>query len=431
MTLRTRVDRPDVTINAPLLGSIRITEVRPIVDSEPFQHLRGLKQLGPLEIVYVMCGYSRFAHSLYVFWLTKQRMERLVRWGVCTKQDQRDVEVAALFHDTGHGPGSHLTDRLVGEDHNDRSVRIAMSRRQEIEECDANFDRVIAILKRTDPLAAILFDTPLGADKLAYLKLDSHEMGFDGMPAVDQFFDFVYFEDGKLVVDQKIEEQVRNLIAHFIKMYRDGYYRKAVAIIERLYQRNIAIAMGRHGEPTVLLKEEELLCMSDDGLADFLRNADNEEIREHFKRLRAHRQHRAAVTLQPHGAAPVYVPNGKALAPRAIDEQFFHMERLLEPETLYIMERWIERMLSLPHGSVLVTPPVPIRRFKPPTIWFKRNGGSAVHIKDYWPDEYQAWERNAASCLRFHVCAWPEFREQVFQAADRVTDAVVKLASTL
>ena len=95
-------------------GSISICPViHLLMDSRFFQRLRGLKQLGATDYVYVNANHTRFEHSLGVAHLA-ERMARVLQdkqkqLGI-TERDVLCVKIAGLYHDLGHGPFSHVFD---------------------------------------------------------------------------------------------------------------------------------------------------------------------------------------------------------------------------------------------------------------------------------------------------------------------------------
>jgi deoxynucleoside triphosphate triphosphohydrolase SAMHD1 len=102
-----------------------------IIDTQEFQRLRDLKQLGATHYVFPSATHTRFEHSLGVSFLARKLMESLQKNQPSLKITERQiqlVEIAGLIHDLGHGPFSHLWDNYVifkdEEEHEERSCVI-------------------------------------------------------------------------------------------------------------------------------------------------------------------------------------------------------------------------------------------------------------------------------------------------------------------
>jgi HD superfamily phosphohydrolase len=71
--------RPGKVITDPIHGDVYITELeRLFVDSEPFQRLRRLKQLGNTHLVYPGATHSRFSHSLGAIRVAQDLMDAIL-----------------------------------------------------------------------------------------------------------------------------------------------------------------------------------------------------------------------------------------------------------------------------------------------------------------------------------------------------------------
>ncbi|KAI5003907.1 hypothetical protein ZWY2020_031150 [Hordeum vulgare] len=96
-----------------LHGNISLDPLaREFVDTEEFQRLRDLKQLGLTYLVFPGAVHTRFEHSLGVYRLAGEAMNNLHKYqgeelGI-DRVDVQTVKLAGLLHDIGHGPFSHL-----------------------------------------------------------------------------------------------------------------------------------------------------------------------------------------------------------------------------------------------------------------------------------------------------------------------------------
>ncbi|XP_060576976.1 deoxynucleoside triphosphate triphosphohydrolase SAMHD1-like [Ruditapes philippinarum] len=103
--------------NDPIHGNIELHPLLvKIVDTPQFQRLRFIKQLGGVYFVYPGASHNRFEHSIGVCHLAgrflralKDRQPNLE----ISSEDILCVEIAALCHDIGHGPFSHLFDKRI------------------------------------------------------------------------------------------------------------------------------------------------------------------------------------------------------------------------------------------------------------------------------------------------------------------------------
>jgi HD superfamily phosphohydrolase len=102
----------DRIVADPIHGPVALTEVeRRVIDTASFQRLRYLKQLGLAQAVYPNATHTRFAHSLGVLAIMSRVLEVGAGKLKLSPEDQQDYRLAALLHDVGHYPYSHLMER--------------------------------------------------------------------------------------------------------------------------------------------------------------------------------------------------------------------------------------------------------------------------------------------------------------------------------
>jgi hypothetical protein len=98
-----------------------------VLRTPELQRLRRIKQIGLGHLVYPGAEHSRLVHSLGASYLAirfakhlEQSSQNILTEALCPNSFAvRDLAVAALCHDLGHGPLSHAWEReIVGDDYN-------------------------------------------------------------------------------------------------------------------------------------------------------------------------------------------------------------------------------------------------------------------------------------------------------------------------
>ncbi|MGA7898537.1 MAG: HD domain-containing protein [Nitrososphaeraceae archaeon] len=104
-------------ITDPIHKHIRFTEAEhDILDSQMFQRLRRIRQLAGAHLIYPSAQHSRFEHSLGTMHIAGYAGETLLSKGYLESEEEiQELRLAALLHDIGHGPFSHLFEEVLNE----------------------------------------------------------------------------------------------------------------------------------------------------------------------------------------------------------------------------------------------------------------------------------------------------------------------------
>jgi hypothetical protein len=177
---------------------------RKLIDSEPVQRLKHIKQLALTCEVYPGATHSRFEHSLGTMEVATQAFDMIVRknpralarleWKESDREAYRQVlRIGALLHDIGHAPFSHAPEALLPEGyagHEDFSKDMILSDliRPLLRKGPVTFDadQVVAVAlgpersSQEDPSIQLLQELvagELGADRIDYLVRDALHTG--------------------------------------------------------------------------------------------------------------------------------------------------------------------------------------------------------------------------------------------------------------
>lgn len=101
-------------IKDPVYGYVYITESeKDVVDSFPMQRLHRLRQLAGAEYVYPSANHTRFEHSIGTLHLSQRITENSNLTQYLSNDESQMIRLAALLHDVGHGPFSHVFEHLL------------------------------------------------------------------------------------------------------------------------------------------------------------------------------------------------------------------------------------------------------------------------------------------------------------------------------
>lgn len=247
--------------------SIRVNAMAlKIIDTPEFQRLRYIKQLGVGYLVFPVATHSRFEHSIGVYHLAGKMLEKIQKqypgmtFYLPELSEQKInlnykimecVKIAALCHDIGHGPFSHIFDDILlknsthpNRHHEKRSCLIieTICRRELSNELS---DRHIEFIKAIiDPpsndrcaiyqIVANKFNN-IDVDKFDYLARDSKNLGVPiGFNYNRLINEFIIDHNGNIAYPKHCSHDVYELFHSRYMMHKKVYSHKTIKIIEEM-----------------------------------------------------------------------------------------------------------------------------------------------------------------------------------------------------
>ncbi len=167
--------------------------IEQLIDTPEVQRLRRVRQLGVTSVAFPGAEHTRFAHAVgaaHVMKLLVARLraihDELPYWQKLTSDRARDALAAAMLHDVGHGPLSHLfEDAIPGTPHHEVwTERVVLDPSTGVHRVLAALDpgmpdRVADLVHGRHPLAylAKAVSGEFDVDRCDYLLRDAHATG--------------------------------------------------------------------------------------------------------------------------------------------------------------------------------------------------------------------------------------------------------------
>lgn len=240
-------------IRDPVHGYIRITDLeKDLIDNVYLQRLRYIKQLAGAYLVYPGATHSRFEHVIGCMHIAGKIGERLSRLGIIDQDTITELRVAALLHDVGHGPFSHLFDEVLsdyGLTHEDISRELV--KRTNIADILSSYGLSV---NKISELATGQYHTKksflnevisgsLSADIMDYLLRDSYFTGVEyGKVDIQRIIDSLYVVSNKLAIDRAAIYAFEALLIARYEMFKAVYFHRAVRAAQLMLIRAMKIA---------------------------------------------------------------------------------------------------------------------------------------------------------------------------------------------
>lgn len=242
-------------IRDPIHGYIEIDDLAiAIIDTVEMQRLRRIRQLGFSYLVYPGANHTRFEHSLGVYHLMNVLLDRLK----VEKEEEKELLVASLIHDVGHGPYSHVMEQLIkkftGKSHEDiadivfkqNAESSAKTIAEVLEEHPLDRRKIAGYIKgekvgdSDERDFSRILNGEIDVDKMDYLVRDSYYTGVAyGVVDNIRLIQGLDFFDGSLVITEKGILPAEYLLFSRFLMYPTVYYHHTSRIAQLMFSKAV------------------------------------------------------------------------------------------------------------------------------------------------------------------------------------------------
>lgn len=243
-------------ITDPIHRYIRFTGLeREIIDTPVFQRLRKIRQLAGAHLVYPSAQHTRFEHSLGTMHLAGLAGQTLLDKGYIEKKDQlEDLRLAALLHDIGHGPFSHLFEEvLIGRgistsSHENMGKKIIRETiiKDKLEKYGYNSDSICNLSFGESPIMFYneIIAGGLSSDIMDYLPRDSFFTGVE-YGKIDYYrliSSFEVLSNGHLGINKSAINSLESMLISRFQMFKAVYFHKTVRSAEVMLLHSLLLA---------------------------------------------------------------------------------------------------------------------------------------------------------------------------------------------
>ncbi|SES63674.1 hypothetical protein SAMN04488587_0230 [Methanococcoides vulcani] len=262
-------------IRDPVHGYIELDQlVLSLIDTPQMQRLRRIQQLGLSNLVYPGANHTRFEHSLGVMHLATTLTSQL---NSIEKDEKDEIRAAALLHDVGHGPLSHVTESIIKQYTRQRheDVKPILKKGEIAEILDEHGLDPVTIadhIKGETSLGKIV-NSEIDVDRMDYLVRDAHYTGvaFGLVDHARLIHEMQFYEDNLVVGLGGLKAAESLLVSRFL-MHPSVYYHHVSRIAETMFTRAVQDLINKKTlDPFKLRQMEDArlfeMIRADDGYA--------------------------------------------------------------------------------------------------------------------------------------------------------------------
>lgn len=254
-------------------GNLSLNEFEvTVMDSPQIQRLRRIKQLGFISLIYPGANHSRLEHSIGTMFLGSKLADHLE----LSDYEKNLVRIAALLHDAGHGPFSHVSEAVLDVKHEELTAKV-------IEDTSLNdiitkeFDtkEIIDIINGKGHLGPIV-SGELDVDRMDYLIRDSHYTGVAyGVIDVDRIIANLKLNQYLILDIKGVQAAEEALVARY-QMYPSVYQHHTTRIVNAMFRRCLRRIIEED-----IVSSEDMYKYDDSDIVCMCRNVNEKESKNH------------------------------------------------------------------------------------------------------------------------------------------------------
>ena len=301
-------------VRDPIHGLIALSQKEmDLINTRAFQRLRRIRQLAMAFLVYPGTLHTRFDHSIGVMHIAGRICDRLRPLRKINAVECEQIRLAALLHDIGHGPFSHVSEHLLDRHQqvNRGSVleKIHEKVTVDIIKKDSEISDILTVEERqfivemiegkeTRDFRRDIISSDLDADKMDYLLRDSYFAGVKyGLYDLEKIIESCRAhreKDGSyLAISDEGIYALEQLLLAKLHMTQQVYSHRVRSISDAMIVRGIELAIRDGNQELKQLYQYDgtsefianYMEYNDERLIDILKRCDQEKARNIFERL--------------------------------------------------------------------------------------------------------------------------------------------------
>ncbi len=248
------------TIRDPIHGYVELDEMAlDLADTREMQRLRWIKQLGLANLVYPGANHTRFEHSLGAYHLSGL----LARHLELDEDDMVEIQAAALLHDVGHGPFSHVTEKVLStflrEEHENVADRLKRGELGDVLADHGLKPHRIQRLIRGETHLGQMVSGEVDVDRMDYLTRDAHYTGVAyGVIDYQRLMETMAISDGQLALEEGGIHAAESLLVSRLLMYPTVYFHHVSRIAQKMLDVGVRVMIEEGADPRKIREMDDL-----------------------------------------------------------------------------------------------------------------------------------------------------------------------------